>query len=488
MSLLFLVKRALVLFLALAAPLAAVSRQAAERDFRTLNAIFTRAHAVAFDQIPLGNPPDLFADLNEVDARDFVKRIVKYYKMLKVDHTGLGFSPELIAELKLKRSVFPFPLKFFSGRAYFDCETGEIPFGSELISVANQTIPDLLARITEFARLKTADGKWNDARLTENFPFLLYLVSGPPADINFEIQFPGETLKRKLSLTLERAEKIQSIPRRSQLARQLNHPAYSAFYPQLKTAYLALNTFMPTDGLFDSSESWNNYLNFFHNEARLRKSENLIIDLRQNRGGVMIFSAVAAQWFIGAPFSDESQSRTHTRLLPYSEYIVAINGQDATPTQLKEIEQNLQSTYANTQEKGYFALQKKDARFLKLVPVPQAHRFKRIYLLTGSQTYSAAVNFARTVKLGGTAVVILGTETGSPGDGHTADFLLNYKLPNTKLLFEIPVVKVDFIPSVPGQLAGQALKPDILVEESLQDFLVSRDPVLDRVLKLIATP
>lgn len=83
----------------------------ATADFKTMHTIFAQAHASAFKQVPAGESPDLFKDSGTVSIRDFVIRALRYYRDLKVDHTGLGFSPELINELGLRNALFPFPLK-----------------------------------------------------------------------------------------------------------------------------------------------------------------------------------------------------------------------------------------------------------------------------------------------------------------------------------------------------------------------------------------
>jgi hypothetical protein len=98
-------------------------------------------------------------------------------------------------------------------------------------------------------------------------------------------------------------------------------------------------------------------------------------------------------------------------------------------------------------------------RGFELTPVQQAHAFKKVYILTGPATYSAAVNFARLVRLGNSNAVIVGEETGSPGDGHSAEILLTYKLPASGLLFEIPLVRVAFAPVVAGQKPARGLCP-----------------------------
>ena len=103
-------------------------------------------------------------------------------------------------------------------------------------------------------------------------------------------------------------------------------------------------------------------------------------------------------------------------------------------------------------------------------------------------TYSAAVNFARLVKLGNANTIIVGEETGSPGDGHSAEILITYRLPHSGLLFEIPLVQVQFNPLLPGQEKSRGIKPDTVSIETPADFLSGRDAQLELVSEWMQAP
>ena len=460
----------------------------AAADLRTMHAIFAQAHATAFKQVPAGDPPELFKDTPTVSIRDFVIRVLRYYRDLKVDHTGLGFSPELIQELGLRNAMFPFPLKFFAGRAYFDCEYHDIPFGSEMTQINGRGMGDILAEIDKVSNVRNKSGKWDDYRLEENFSFLYYMARGEEKEWDITVVPPGGSTARKIAYRLREGGNPPLVMRRSASSSLYQQPITTLFNPQLKLAYIAINSFIPAGNQLDTVDSWHNHLNLFHLEAKARNPENLVIDLRMNRGGIMLFSAVAAQWFIEDALDDKSTSRARTRVLPYRELVQAINGQTASGNVLGEAEKHLQTLFGDKMNAGYFDTRKAEARFLELKPIPVAYRFKRIYILVGPATYSSAVNFARYLKLANKNAVLVGEETGSPGDGHSAEILVMYKLPATGLLFEIPLVRVLFAPVLPQQPAGRGLLPDIAVSELASDFVAGRDTVLEAVGKKISAP
>ncbi|MBS0618330.1 MAG: hypothetical protein JSR44_09090 [Spirochaetes bacterium] len=465
-----------------------IAGDAATRDFHILNALFARAHATAFKQIPAREAPNLFKDSPRVSIREFIVRILQYYRALKVDHTGLGLSPELIQELGLQQALFPYPLKFLEGRAFFDCDAPGIPFGSELIALNGDALPQLMALFEKVSAAKNSSGQIDNYRLSENFAFLYYLSKGSQTE--WRIQYTAPRAKETTGIVKEIQAGVNSpvIRRHSTNLPQYAEPLNIMFNPKVKGAYLAINTFMPEKNRLDSIDSWNNWLNLFQQEARTHKAENLVIDLRVNRGGVMLFSAAAATWFIDAPVSDRSRSAARSRVLPYTQFIAAINGLATTPQLLKDTENHLQTGFADKMVDGYFETRQSDARYLEVLPNQGVQRFKKIFVLIGPATYSAAVNFARLLKLGNKNVVLVGDTTGSPGDGHSAEVLVTYKLPATGIFIEVPLMRVLFAPVVPGQLAGQGLKPDVVVQNSIADFIAGNDSALEYASRAMAIP
>lgn len=460
--------------------------ESARQDFRVMQSIFSQAHATAFAQIPKPPLPDLFAGKKQVNVREFVTRLLGYYRGIQVDHTGLGFSPELIESLGLKTALFPLPLRFFQGRAYIDCVYKDVPFGAELLRINGQTIPEILKRFNTVAAVLNERGQSDDYRLGESFSFLYYMVEGPRSQ--WRLSLAENAATREVFVETGDGSGAAFVSRKSMAQPNYAQPVYMMFNPQLKAAYLAINTFMPSGKELDSIESWHNMLFAFHREAAQRKVENLVIDLRVNRGGVMLFSAAAASWFVERRIDDKSRSRVRSRVLPYREYVQAVNSMAASEQILLDTEKHLQTGFSDKMIDGYFETRHSEARYLTLTPVEQAHRFRRIYILISRATYSAAVNFARLVKLGNANVVLVGEETGSPGDGHSAEILITYKLPQSGLLFEIPLVQVQFNPLVPKQEKGRGLIPDFTIADTPADFLAGRDAQLAAVSEMMQQP
>ncbi len=462
---------------------AGIPGDAALRDFKIMNAIFARSHATAFKQIPVRDAPDIFAGGDLVSLGSFIGRILAYYGRIHVDHTMIGFPPEVIENFGLKSRFFPLPLKFFDGRAYIDAKEKDIPFGAELTHINGKSIAEITEGFAEFPRARSGEIAWDSFYLSEQFsswyflsgkdtaPWRLRLLKGNPSK-PVEIAFdPG----------------VNPAPvKRMSLDREYMKPVlHSMFMDKHKLAYFAINSFMPSGTPFQSFEKWMEYFGQFNNESRRRGVATLILDLRQNRGGVMPLAAASSAWFIEAPVTDKSDSSVHTRLLPYREFALAINGQRASPADFDKLEKYLQTEFSDVMQDGYFATRKAGARYIDIQPLADIHRFQKIYVLIGRATYSAGVYFARLLKIANPKVVLVGSETGSAGDGHAAETLITYRLPETGVFFDVPLARVRFAPLVKGQIPGRGLMPDVELTESVADFLASRDGVLEALVSSI---
>lgn len=474
-------------FFALAAktpPLRAdLTADAARRDFKIMNAIFARSHATAFKQIPAREAPDIFKDLETVSLGEFIGRILGYYGRIHVDHTMIGFSPELIEAHGLKARFFPLPLRFFGARAYLDTRYKNLPLGVEVTHINGKAMSDIVAGFTGFPRAASGVSDWDSYYLGEQFASWYFLTGNTAAP--WKIGYLGPTSESTEFFSVD--PPADGVPlKRASTDRDYFKPVlHSMFLDEKKIAYFAINSFMPAGSPYNTLESWMQYFGQFNTESRRRGAKTLILDLRENRGGVMHLAAASAGWFTHTPITDLSESSVHTRLLPYREFAIAINGQRAKPADFDKLEKYLQTEFADTIQDGYFATRNADARHVRILPLNDAYRFDKIYILVSHTTYSAAVYFARLLKLAHPNVVLTGAETGSAGDGHSAETLVTYRLPESGILFDVPLARVRFAPLLPGQIPGKGLKADLPLADTLGDFRGRRDAVLEEVVRAV---
>lgn len=105
-------------------------------------------------------------------------------------------------------------------------------------------------------------------------------------------------------------------------------------------------------------------------------------------------------------------------------------------------------------------------------------------MLTSGKTFSAAADLARILgQLD--QVTLVGEETGGAHEGRTANMLLNYSLPNTSTMVQVPVIYEEFVNTYNAS-TGRGTFPDHLVTQTYSDLLSKKDTAFEFTLKLIA--
>ena len=96
---------------------------------------------------------------------------------------------------------------------------------------------------------------------------------------------------------------------------------------------------------------------------------------------------------------------------------------------------------------------------------------------------SSATHILAMYAKGVSNITIVGQETGGNQLGTNGSFMFFLRLPNTKIEVDIPVIK-QVVPLVKGNVDG-GIKPDVVVEKNVMDFVENKDTELSAVLKLI---
>ena len=105
-------------------------------------------------------------------------------------------------------------------------------------------------------------------------------------------------------------------------------------------------------------------------------------------------------------------------------------------------------------------------------------------MLTSGKTFSAAADLARILSEMSN-VTLVGEETGGAHIGRTANMLLNYNLPNTRTMLQVPVIYEEFL-NVSNTTEGRGTFPDYLVNQTYSDLLNKKDTAFEFTLQLIA--
>jgi C-terminal processing protease CtpA/Prc len=130
-------------------------------------------------------------------------------------------------------------------------------------------------------------------------------------------------------------------------------------------------------------------------------------------------------------------------------------------------------------EGGGYHLKRYETHYYQ--PFTKNHFDGNVYILQGGYTFSASTLFTSPL-INQNNVTIIGEETGGGFYGNSAILIPTIKLPNSKLLFRLPLYRMVMDKTRPK---GRGVVPDILVEPNSYAIKLGIDNKLEAVKKLI---
>ncbi|MBI4801513.1 MAG: hypothetical protein HY796_03215 [Elusimicrobia bacterium] len=209
---------------------------------------------------------------------------------------------------------------------------------------------------------------------------------------------------------------------------------------------------------------WEAFLRGMFDELSDRGAKSLIIDLRHNTGGN---SALGGNLIAYLTEKTIKKFSGYTRLSPL---LVKSYG-EIYGKLLRKFPMGSKVTWE--QEEAVLGADTIAEKFA--LKKPPAGKFRgQVVLLTGPATYSAAEIFAALIK-DNSLGILMGEATGNGGNGPIDS--LNFTLPASKL-----IVRVSFSfrlrPAV-GERSSKKLEPHIYKKQTVNDFLLGKDTVLE---------
>jgi C-terminal processing protease CtpA/Prc len=235
---------------------------------------------------------------------------------------------------------------------------------------------------------------------------------------------------------------------------------YKTSFPSKNVALLEIRTFHLLETDKDSIE-------YFIRTIEKNKCKNLIIDLRDNKGGegYDLFGMLVQQ-----PFQSLLYTKVNKQHYDFFKYTSNYNFPHA---------EMFGGGYKKANN-GYYYYSN------SLSPVNDSiHYSGKLYVLTNANSKSASALFAALVHKYKRGVVI-GQETGTAYHQMNAAKFASVMVGNTGLTMRIPLVKLVF--DTPGDSDitwGRGVIPDYPVELKFEDYFSEKDRILDFTLDLI---
>ncbi len=345
-----------------------------------------------------------------------------------------------------KFKILPLEIKWINNRLYIwrnYSSDSILTKGDEIISLNGRNPVDIQKKIFPYI---SADGyieTYKNQLFAREFA-AHYFWFIEQCD-SFEIDYINQKNKKQESIIL----KALSRPQMSRWATikgfrketELGINQLYSLYQQETTAVLGLRSFDETLCTKHQVVAATFYKKIFE---RIKKNniKNLIIDLRNNQGGLKEFV---------------------DKLMPYV---------------LKKNKKGCYRTLTNVQGQVLHTF------------FPKRHRWYfdgKIYVLVNGATFSTAALIALYLDNYAEATII-GEETGSRLEGFAAGSLHYCRLPYSNIMLGIPNKWVQHSMAIQNKLSNRGLLPDFPIQTSILALLTKRDLALEKAFNLIAKP
>jgi C-terminal processing protease CtpA/Prc len=404
----------------------------------------------------------------------------RFAATIRCGHTYANFynqKDEIARDVLQTPTRVPFHFRWIGRRMVvtqnFSGDATLVP-GTEVLAIDGIAVPTILRQMLDIAR---ADGGNDGKRLTilevtgsdRYNAFDVYLPLLFPAigtRQRLTVRAPGDRAERELVVrALTDAERVShaSVPADG------NAAAWSVRYTPEGVAILR----MPGWALYNSKWDWQRWLQATFEDFARRGTPALVIDLRDNEGGVDVGQQLIAH-FITTPLRLPGYERrtryrqTPVALRPYLDtWDPSFNDWGAAATDLGN---------------GFYRLQREGELPEGELVAPKAPHFdKPVYVLVDASNSSATFEFTTAAHRAG-LVKLVGQTTGGNLRGINGGAFFFLRLPNSKIELDLPLVGQ--FPPTPQPDGGVA--PDIAVPRTVEDVQRGVDAELAAALAAIA--
>jgi C-terminal processing protease CtpA/Prc len=357
-----------------------------------------------------------------------------------------------------------FPLKLYfqtDGKVHVLDQYGEeaiVPSGSEIIRINGRGLNEIKELL--FQQI-TADGHVVTSKyqeLNQFFPGYYATFIGTADHFTIDYKNPGSD---QIATKKVAAIRLSQIRQKAQAT--TSSSPFRLTYPAPGVALMSIDVFIASEDQFED------FLKTSFQELITKNTEHLILDLRNNEGGMDRFGARLYAWLTNRPFRYYDHLSVASKP-PYSFASYATLPEELD--QLKVFIQKQGNQYVFTQHPNLGIQQ------------PETHPFiGKLYVLENGRSLSVTSEFAAVVRDNNRGIFI-GEESGGTISGNNSGGFAQVKLPHTHLGLDVPLLGY-YVFLQHQHPSDRGILPEHPVNLTVKDILENKDPVLETALRLI---
>jgi len=347
-------------------------------------------------------------------------------------------------------TIFPLEIAFEEGKSLIRknwSNNKAIEIGSEIMSINNQSIDDVLQQIYPLISAERNYFKLAKIELI-SFPRLYWQAFGEQKNFEIEIKKDGKIEKHQI--------KAISLIEDYEVKRN------ELFSEKRELQFLNQAAYLKPGNFGGDEEKYRRFIDSSFVEINKQKLPNLIIDLRNNLGGDDSFSDYLVSYIADKPFRWYSEFTLKTSAILKAH--VRENYDTNNPFWQSVLTHEDGSIYAY--------------EFDEYKPQPIEKRFSgKVYVLINRQSHSQSAVTAAQIQDYEFATIV-GEETGDFPSLYASQY--SFVLPHTGI--DVKISK-GFIVRVNGSKKAEGVIPDIYIKDHLLD---EDDEILNGLIKQIA--
>lgn len=424
--------------------------------------------------------------------RDFYNIILQLTDFEGSVHNNTSIREKLNQSLRAeKKGYFPYPIKWIEGEWIINFEKGEIPLGSEIISINNEKIEDIIKKLYKYY---TTDGiNKTGKQIGINYSFSKYYRLNYGLTDTFLVKYKKNKSSKINEITIKSiGYKNYYVNVKNRFSKPYDDVNYKDWndneiyiYKSIgkETGVLTINSFSMGNEEDFRHLKYVSFLDSVFTAIKKNDIKNLIVDVRYNGGGTDPNDLVTYSYLTDRNFSENKQAWISFKKIPHLKYI-----ESKIPSFLRFLGVG---KYNKWFQKEFYI--EKENRFYQgplsedhKIRTPNKQAFKgKIYLLISPRIASAGSLFASMVA-GNSNTTVIGEETMGGYYGHNGHTPFTYILPKSKISTSFSIVNLEQdVPKEENQAYNRGIIPDFNVNQNFEDYLNQKDTQMNFTLDLI---
>lgn len=395
--------------------------------------------------------------IDSINLQNFYSLLAPLVHKLSDIHTQLILPKKNLIQSKNKQFLLEFKIlnnDFFLRKD----NSNNLPAGSKILSINNISSADIIENLISKAPNEANSLRTKERYIEKNFfeLFSAYFKQSEKYLIEYIAPNSKEVENKEIIVLGRNKSKIKKLGNYHQLD----------YYADLNTVFVRIPSFMSL-----KDDDYKDFLDFVFSHIKNVKADNLIIDFRDNQGGIVEHGRLLLNYLISEPVvyiqnTVLKRSKLFEDIINQKSDITGLSVNRLLTNDMRRISSEVYGTYDTISEKMAYN--------------NQLSFDGKIYVLVNGYSASTTGLVSNALRFDKRAVFV-GQQTAFTSKG-TFGQIVNFNLPSSGI--EVHISTYKFISPTDTNQA-EVFVPDILIDDTVEDLITGDDAALKLILQVI---